>query len=373
MHDFSWQRTDMQKQERGLSEILNEYFGWNKARMACFAGMLLALIKVRTVNLVQLSCGFESSATKESRYKRIRRFFCQFIIDPGDVARWIVLLFGLDQKAMYLSIDRTNWRWGQSDINILMLSIVYKGIGLPVFWSLLNKRGNSDTAERIALIQTFVTGFGKKSIAGLLADREFVGGQWFGWLNKEGIPFCIRIKKNFLTTNSRGNQVCVKDLFHDVQPGSERVLSGVRQLWGEAVYLSALRLADGELLIVATDRLLPDPIARYGKRWEIETLFGCLKSKGFNFEDTHIVEPVRIGKLLVLLSIAFCWAHRTGEWHSEEKSIPIKKHGRKAQSLFRYGLDCLRDVLLNSKATQLHFMPTLLALLSLKNQPDKTL
>ena len=76
-------------------------------------------------------------------------------------------------------------------------------------------------------------------------------------------------------------------------------------------------------------------------------LFACLKSKGFNFEATHITKPERIEKRLVLLTIAFCWAHKTGEWKHEQKPIEIKKHGRKAVSYFRYGLDVLRDIVLN--------------------------
>jgi hypothetical protein len=83
---------------------------------------------------------------------------------------------------------------------------------------------------------------------------------------------------------------------------------------------------------VACDSKLSDPIGHYGKRWEIETLFGCLKSRGFNFEDTHMVNPERIGKLLVLLTVAFVWAHRVGQWKHEDKPIPVKKHGRKAMS-----------------------------------------
>ena len=43
----------------------------------------------------------------------------------------------------------------------------------------------------------------------------------------------------------------------------------------------------------------------------------------------------------MLLAIAFTWAHRTGEWQNEQKPIKIKKHGRPAVSLFRYGLDFL--------------------------------
>jgi hypothetical protein len=52
------------------------------------------------------------------------------------------------------------------------------------------------------------------------------------------------------------------------------------------VYLSWLRLSDGELLIVASHHLTPDAVKIYGFRWEIETLFGCLKGRGFKIEET---------------------------------------------------------------------------------------
>lgn len=49
---------------------------------------------------------------------------------------------------------------------------------------------------------------------------------------------------------------------------------------------------------------------------------------------------------MVLLTIGFCWAHRIGEWQHKEKPIPIKKHGRPALSLFRYGLNYLQTFIL---------------------------
>ena len=228
-----------------------------------------------------------------------------------------------------------------------MLSVVYKGIAIPLFWTLLAKRGNSDTQERIELIQRYIMQLGKSKIAGLLADREFVGNNWFAWLLTEKIPFCIRIKNNVITTNARGLEINIDALFYDLKPGEQRVLRGLRKLWNQKVYLSALRLVDGELLIIATDHLMESPIQHYTLRWEIETLFSCLKGRGFNFEDTRMTQPERIEKLLVLLSVAFCWAHKTGEWRHLQKTIKIKKHGRKAISYFRYGLDLLRDTALN--------------------------
>jgi hypothetical protein len=111
--------------------------------------------------------------------------------------------------------------------------------------------------------------------------------------------------------------------------------------------LAGLKLVDGELLIVVTNEAPGDAIKIYGLRWEIETLFSCLKSRGFYFEDTHVIDHERIKKLFALLAIAFCWAHKTGEWRHEFRPIKIKKHGRPAISLFRYGLDYIIDAVVN--------------------------
>jgi hypothetical protein len=71
------------------------------------------------------------------------------------------------------------------------------------------------------------------------------------------------------------------------------------------VYLPGLRLDDGELLIVASDKADPDAIAIYAKRWEIETLFACLKENGFNLEKTRVTDRARIKRLLVVRNKSF--------------------------------------------------------------------
>ena len=157
----------------------------------------------------------------------------------------------------------------------------------------------------------------------------------------------MRIKKNLLTTDSRGRTVSVKTLFRGLKPTEIRALYGNREIMGQTVYVEAMKLPDGELLIVASNDIPGNLITKYAFRWEIETLFSCLKGRGFNFEDTHIIDRARIKKLIVLLAIAFCWAHKTGEWRHEQRPIRIKRHGRAEVSLFRYGLDYLVDALAN--------------------------
>ena len=85
----------------------------------------------------------------------------------------------------------------------------------------------------------------------------------------------------------------------------------------------------------------------YARRWEIETLFSCLKSRGFRLEETHLLHPERLKKLIALLALAFCWAHIIGEWLTLKQPLKIKKHGRKACSIFRHGFDHLRRILCN--------------------------
>jgi hypothetical protein len=337
-----------QLQINELSNILNEHFHWHKARLDCFVGMLLALMAVSTVNLTQLAVSFPSRALISSRYRRMQRFFSHHWLDYNEVAWFIMRLYGFTETEYYLSLDRTNWKWGKININLLVLAVVYRGAAIPVYWLPLNKRGNSNSRERIALVKRFISQFGRDRIKGILADREFIGDEWLGWLLSQKIPFTIRIRNNSYTANAQGERVRVDHLCYTLKPGETRIIRDARPLGKHRVYLSALRLSDGELLIVASDYFDPQAIKVYGLRWEIETLFGCLKGRGFKLEETRVVGYLRVKKLLVLPVIAFCWTHKIGEWkHDCVLPIKIKTHQRRAQSLFRYGLDAIRSEILN--------------------------
>ena len=67
------------------------------------------------------------------------------------------------------------------------------------------------------------------------------------------------------------------------------------------------------------------------------------------------LDEIDISKLVALLAISFCRCHMTGEWLHTQKAIKIKKHGRKAISIFRYGLDKLREILLNISEKKICF------------------
>lgn len=325
-----------------LSKILNQYFNFHKARSDCLAQLVIAMIAVKTVNFTHIATAFFTKSLPDSCYKRIQRFFRFLKFDPFAVAQMVITLFDLKDKKLTLALDRTNWKFGRVDVNILMLTVAYKGIALPLMWSCLKKRGNSNTSERIDLIKRILLLIGSKNIECLLGDREFMGAEWIQWLDDQGISFLFRIRNNSLLEGIFPVKAFFKRL-----PSGKKVKNGEIGMWGKNVYLSTRwSYKKDELVTVISNRKFKNPFKLYRKRWEIETLFGCLKKRGFCFEDTHLIHLARIEKLVFVLTVAFCWTHLVGEAKEEKAPIKTKSHGRKAKSTFRYGFDELRGVFL---------------------------
>jgi Transposase DDE domain len=331
---------------RSLEQTLLDNLPWNKARIKFVARFLLALYAVQTVNLSILATAFSGCAKEESNYKRLQRFLREFELPYAQLAALVVKLLGLPGPYA-LALDRTNWKVGLVDINILMLSIVYRGVGFPVVWIVLPKAGNSDTIERKTVVEIFLDLFGAQNIACLLGDREFVGKDWFRFLKEHRIKFEMRLKKDTLVRNARGKLVQAWRLFASTRVNQILVIPEARQMWGMKLFLSGCYLGQGEWLLLVAPEFSDNPNQEYQKRWGIETLFGALKSRGFNLEDTRLKEPERISRLLALLALAFTWAFVVGQWQAVVKELKLKKHGYPPKSVFRLGLNMLCRLVTN--------------------------
>lgn len=328
-----------------LSGSIKQYLAWDKRRIDCFVKMLVALLVVQSVNLKKIACAFLGDAERHSSYRRLQRFFSGFRFNYDQLAKLIVKLFSLDGEGRYLVLDRTNWQWGKSNINILFLCIAYRGVAIPIYWLVLNKKGNSSTLERIALINRFIKLFGTDWIAGLLGDREFIGKGWFKYLDNAGIAYYFRVKKDANTINRNGKAIDIHWLFHGLELHQPKIIQGKKPVYGNLVYIAGMKI-EKDYLIIVTNRSPANAITIYAERWQIETLFGCLKSKGFNFEDTRMIKRERVKKLVAVLALAFCYAHLAGEWsHRHETPIRLKKHGRLQESYFRRGLDNIKEAI----------------------------
>ncbi len=331
---------------RLLERTLVETVALNKARRNFLAKFVVALIRVKTVNLAEVAQAFAGRAKPESSYKRIQRFLRCFELPYAAVALALLRQAGVETPYV-LTLDRTEWQLGSVWLNLLVVGVAYEGVALPVLWVALPKKGCASSAEKVEAVSRFVRLFGAQSIKFLAADREFADRELFRYLRAAGISFRIRVKRNALVANGRGQVVQAFRLFRSQRAGVGLPLPGLRRCWGMELHLTGLRLASGEYVIIAAPHLTADALPDYGRRWEIETLFGCLKTRGFRLEETHVTDPERLEKLVALLALSFCWAVVVGAWLTARKPLRVKKHGRKWKSLFRHGLDYLRRILCN--------------------------
>lgn len=319
-------------------------YGLNKARIKFLSKLIMALISCNTICYENLARNIETQSKLASVYRSIQRFFTFFEIDSFVVAKLIASLVPIGQYGWILTVDRTNWKFGKKNINFLVLAVAYEGVAIPLFWVLLDKRGNSNWRERIDLTRRFIACFGKDAIACLTADREFIGDKWLKFLKKEDIPVCIRTKDNIQITDRNGILKPGSRLFSHLPIGEYSILQQ-RQTMGLVFDIVGCRLPSGEYLILLCTIDTEMALLFYRARWEIETLFSCFKTRGFNFESTHVTDFERLSRIFTVMAITLCWVHNIGEMLNYQKEIRVKKHGRKAKSIFRLGLEQLAHVI----------------------------
>ncbi|MCU0461357.1 MAG: hypothetical protein MUF36_04995 [Bacteroidales bacterium] len=202
-----------------LSDTLKEFFGdkMNLARIKFFGLFISALCKVQTLCFEKLAFGFDSGVKAESSLRRIQRFISEYSFDSDLVARFIFALLPHEQPYRMV-LDRTNWKFGTKNINILTLGIVYKGVAFPILFHIMLKFGNSSIQERIDSMELFIRLFGSGSIECLLDDGEFVGDKWLEYLNKLSIEYHIRIRENFwVEIPGNGHKLKASWLFNNLR------------------------------------------------------------------------------------------------------------------------------------------------------------
>ena len=146
----------------------------SKSRVETLSLLIIGMASARTVNLTHIASERPSDVKVASSYRRLQRFFQH--VRPGQdwTANVVIGLLGI-KGPWVLCLDRTNWKVGSRDVNILLLAVVTRRHRVPLLWTVLDKAGTSDTAERTALMRRYLAIFGASSIKLLLADREFIG------------------------------------------------------------------------------------------------------------------------------------------------------------------------------------------------------
>jgi hypothetical protein len=138
--------------------------------------------------------------TINSSYVGLIRFFKMKYIKDFIAGIRTMMVAVIDLDLQYLIVDRTNWKRGTKNFNLLTIGNLMENVFMPLYWTQLDKRGNSNTEDRKVLIEGLSKLIEKsgKTIKGsiLLADREFIGELWFEYLLGKQLSFVIRLREN---------------------------------------------------------------------------------------------------------------------------------------------------------------------------------
>jgi hypothetical protein len=311
----------------------------NLARQKFVFSFLLGLIKSRKVQFCEVAQHLNADVQDICNEVRIQDFFRQVELDYEQVAL-LMCLFLKQKNKVRLCIDRTEWDFGKCQVNILMVLACQGQVHLPLYWELLdNKSGNSSTQDRKAILGKCIRLLGTGRIG--IVDREFVGHAWLKYLKDNGIGFCVRLPKHHLLERLNVRVQQAQELAREQALHLPDCL--VAGVWGQ-VYLK--RLTNGDLLYLFGSIQAQYLGQVYRHRWTIEACFQSLKSRGFDLESTHLKHLAKLKKLIALVSIAFAMCLSLGiHQHKRVKKIKTKKHGSKAKSFFRYGLNTIREMM----------------------------
>lgn len=81
-----------------LNQILKSNLKGHQARIELMSNFIVALIRVRSVNLAEIATGFSGQAQVSSNYRRLQRFFKEFEIDFSCLARLMLALLQLQER-----------------------------------------------------------------------------------------------------------------------------------------------------------------------------------------------------------------------------------------------------------------------------------
>jgi len=304
-----------------------------------FARALVALLTARKISLHHVTHLMPGAQNPEANRQQLRRCLDHETLCQAVWSRAIAAL--LPPGKWIIAVDRTEWKRGETTINLLVLAVVVLGCAVPLVWTVLPECGASDTTERKELLSRFVQHFGKERIHFVTADREFIGFAWIGWLCQCGIPFRIRIKAGEYLLARDGRERRAWEWF---EKRACVCKSQPLDLWGIEIYVGGKHLRGNQYLIVISNQK-GDLLADYRLRWKIETLFQALKGRGFDMESCRLSKERRLSGWFGFLALGLCWCLVVGKRIDDQTPFPLKKHGRRAASVFARGLAELQSLL----------------------------
>jgi hypothetical protein len=368
------------KEHKMYAQLLDKFkennSDWQKGLLKNTLLMVALILDRQTVCLWKLkgSVGkFLGNTQTDSRshYQRIKRWFWDSLAEKYV---WLILLetaAGLLKKmTSILIIDGTSWEWGGKTFHFLTLSVLYKGVAIPIWWVELGRLGVSNQKQREVLVRgalKVLKLLGKT----LIGDKEYLGERWFKYLKTNGLHFVIRLRDKAYLQAIQASGKPIETLEKKAKKRLGKVFAKSFELEGESYFLvlTAYKNRSGKVEILRLVTTLEQPhkaVELYKLRYRIESMFKHLKSNGFDLEALNLKSSRKIRLMMALVVLAYTLSVVYGLKGYKRKYPPLK-HGSPAMSVFRVGIELWQ----NHLATFELFLEKLISFFNLAKSKKK--
>lgn len=336
-----------------IDKFKRSYGNYSRSSVQNLFIVLACIIQGKTVNLYDLKDEVGKITEKynlysDGYYRRLTRFFVNYSF--GNL--WsLVLQYGLDllnKSPTICYLDATEWKIGKFKLHCLLLAVDYQGVAVPIYFKLYCHKGVLSEIERIKFIKSAYD-FGVLLNSTIIADREFIGDNWFSNFFDFSLDFIIRLRKGQYRDNLIGNKTYNSLQKRAIKKGKASAIVQINglqfRLW---VVKNATKSNTEPLIYILTSILSKRNVPNlYRLRWKIECLFKHLKTNGYNLEDLRMTDLDKIRLLITILVLAYIMAILTAM--EERKKKPVRKilyqDGRTfdAISAFKQGQQILKQ------------------------------
>lgn len=294
----------------------------------------------------------ESDAKASSIERRLERFLSNDRIKTEET--WTTFLEGVlpffRGKSIRLVIDLTSY---EEHAQVIYIGLLQQSRVLPLVWKVMPGQTKWDQGlwDCVDQLLTRLAPHLSGSDCTILGDSAFGCFAMVTLCEKYGWHYLFRICAEHTCeqwSKSGGLLPCcpVSDLVSE--PGKQ--FYGRVRLWQEKQIETSLSAywAPGEeeaLLVISDLPASRKRIKEYKLRWRVESTFQDLKSRGWDWENSHVRRLDRVDRLLLVLFLMVWWlAHLAASCQHHGKRDRYDRQDRRDKGIFRIGRLYLLDL-----------------------------
>ena len=348
MNTFSPLCTYWQQQ---VKDFFQELHGHQSKTLAFF---VLGAIRAESVVIPKVAEALlaESEAKAPSIERRLQRFLSNSSIQPEKVWDSLlqVVLPAFQNEPMRFVIDLTNY---EEHAQLIYIGLIVHSRVLPVAWKVMPGQKKWDQGLWDAIEQLFqrIEPYIKNTDYTLIGDSAFGCYPMVYLCKKYGWHYLFRIcEQHTCKSWSAEGQLLPACAVSTLVSAPGKRFSGAVQLWQEhSIETNVSGYWDkryDEPLLVISDRPAGNiRIKEYKKRWKVESTFEDMKSRGWDWEESHVRRLDRVDRLLLVLFLLLWWmAHLAAACIRQGKRDRYDRHDRRDKNIFRLGRLYLLDI-----------------------------